>query len=296
MAPINHNLFIGPADIAWDDLRRLEVVNYTGDVDETLREFGWTGGPVGCIVLKLSADNASVTSGQFVARGQLARDELKVEANKLWPGAEAGAVLTLQAPNGGAFTFGDGGLCSDFLEHDQLEYCVTSGGRSPQVILHADYSAKGIGTFSIRLVCHIARASARAGVTLSYSVLAFPGTPDEICEVSDLARSPGWPGILLMEGEMALNPYPGAKWRCPVYPMVLTSIPWAEDETRPPSQELLDKIGWIMVTSEPADPIKTHKALMAKWQRFANQPDDFAPRRSPVTWPHPQQTVHTGRS
>ena len=90
MAPIDPNLFNGDEEITPEELHRLQIMNYSADIDETLREYGWRGEPAGCIVLKLSADNAAVSSGQFVARGQLSRDETKIEANKIWTKAEQG--------------------------------------------------------------------------------------------------------------------------------------------------------------------------------------------------------------
>ncbi len=204
-------------------------------------------------------------------------------------------MLTVQIPNGAAFTFGDGGLCSDYLESEQLEHCVTTSGRNGQVLLQADYSKRGIGPFCLRMVCHISKATARAGVTLSYTVLIFPGTAEQIMDVSDLARSPSWPGMRLAEGELALTPYPGAAWQCPVLPMLMTGTPWTDERTLPTANELADKIGWIMATSEPADPCRTNKEMLARWQKYANQPDDFNPKRSPLTWPQPQQAEHTGR-
>ena len=203
--------------------------------------------------------------------------------------------MTIQVPDGAAFTFGDGGLCSDYLEGEQIEHCVTTGGRNGQVVLLAEYGNRGIGAFCLRLVCHITKATARGGVTLGYTVLAFPGTAEEIQDVSDLARSPSWPGVKIADGEMALRPYPGAAWQCPVLPLLMTGTAWAEEPTLPSFSELSDKIGWIMSTSEPADPCKTNKAMISKWQKFANHPDDFIPKRSPVIWPQPQQSVHTGR-
>ncbi len=88
MAPIDPNLFNGEEEINPEELHRLQIMNYSTDVDETLREYGWRSKPVGCIVLKLSADNVTVTSGQFVARGQLTREETRIEANKIWAEAE----------------------------------------------------------------------------------------------------------------------------------------------------------------------------------------------------------------
>jgi len=70
-------LFSGGDNIAEADVARLEIRNYSESVDDALKLFGWNGRVTGCITLQLTADNAAVASGQFVARGQLVRDEVR---------------------------------------------------------------------------------------------------------------------------------------------------------------------------------------------------------------------------
>ena len=180
MAPIDKRLFANGSEIAGEDLQLLEVRNFSEDVDTALKRFKWNGKLCGCIVLKLSADNAAVTSGQFLARGRLCRDEIKIEAAKIWPDAEPGLVLTLQLPDGAMFTFGEGGICSDYLGSDQVEHCVTATGRAARPIPPQEYNDAGIGAFCLRLVCHIGKATVKSGVVLNFNVLIFPGSPDAV--------------------------------------------------------------------------------------------------------------------
>ena len=295
MPPMERSLFDGGQIIEDGDLRRAEVANTGEAVDEALRRFDWDGHGAGCTILQLAPDNASVTSGQFAVRGRLAKEEWKTDAAKIWGTAEPGLILTLQVPTGGGFTFGGGGMCSDFLDMDQIEHCVTTSGRGGQLILQAGYKEKGVGAFCLRLVCHIQKASCRSGITLGFSVLLFPGSSEEVLNISEWAKSPSWPGLKVMEGEMPLLPAPSTPWKCPTLPLLLTGTPWGANITSPTVEELREKVAWVMATSEPAEHCKTRKTLMGRWERYANSPDDFTPKRSPITWPKPVQTRIQGR-
>ena len=295
MSTLDRALFGGEASMCISDLGRLETRNYSDGVDEALKLFKWSGRTAGCVVLNLNADNSAVAGGQFMARGRLAKDAVKIEANKLWEAAESNLILTVQIPEAGVFTFGEGGLCSEYMESDNVEFCVTTNNRSAQVVLASDYGRKGIGAFCIRLVCYIAKASPRYGVTLGYTVLIFPGNAEQVCDVSELTSSPSWPGLELAKGELNLLPLPSEPWRCPVLPLLLTGEPWTDEATHPPFEELREKIAWVMSTSEPAETCKTRKALVARWQKLANSPDDFSPKKSPLAWPNPEQPTYSGQ-
>jgi len=296
MAPMDKALFSGEGAIEGADLGKLQVLNSEEAVDAALKNFGWNGrNPAGCAILNLSADNMSATGGQFAARGRLAKEEVKIDTTKLWREAEPGYLLTLKVPTGGEFTFG-GGLCSDYLEASAVDHCITASGRNGQPVLQADYASKGVGAFCLRLVCHIIKATRKSGVTLAYTVLIFPGTGEEVLDVSDLAASPSWPGLKAADGEMALLPLPSAAWGCPVLPLLRTGSPWEDEPTVPPPGELIMRLSWIMATSEPADVCKTKKAMYGRWQRFGDNPDDFAAKKSPLTWPKPQPSRQAGRN
>jgi len=230
------------------------------------------------VILNLSADNMSATGGQFAARGRLAKEEVKIDTTKLWREAEPGYLLTLKVPTGGEFVFG-GGLCSDYLEASAVDHCITASGRNGQPVLQADYASKGVGAFCLRLVCHITKATRKSGVTLAYTVLIFPGTGEEVLDVSDLAASPSWPGLKAADGEMALLPLPSVAWGCPVLPLLRTGSPWEDEPTVPPPGELIMRLSWIMATSEPADVCKKKKAMFGRWQRFGDNRMTLRPRR-----------------
>ena len=226
----------------------------------------------------------------------MVRDEVRIEATKLWADAEPGMMLTLQVPDSSIFTFGEGGLCSDYLGSEQVDHCITSPGRSGRVVGSEEYSEIGVGAFSLRLVRHLAKATIKTGVTLAFNILIFPGSPEEIGEISELTRYPSWPGLKIADGELALTPQPSATWGCPVLPLLLTGSAWDEDETHPSFSDLRAAVAAIMATSEPADACRSRKAMTDKWQKYSNNPDDFSPKKSTLTWPKATPRPTTGRS
>ena len=295
MPPMERGLFEGNNSIGAEDIRRLEVENCEDAVAEALRKFDWNGQAAGCLVLQLTPDNGSVSGGHFSAQGRLSKEDHKWEANKIWGNAEAGLLLTVQVPDGSAFKFTEGGLCSDYLDMQKVEHCITTTGRGSQLVMQANYSERGVGAFCLRLICHLQKASVRGGVTLGYSVLLFPGSSEEVLNISEWAKNPSWPGLKVAEGEMPLLPNPSTLWKCPVLPLLQTGTPWGADITHPPTEELRNRVAWIMATSEPAEVCKTRKTLLGRWERYANSPDEFTPKRSPTTWPRPKSTRMQGR-
>ena len=296
MPAMDRALFEEGHAICDEDIKKLEVENCEDAIAEALRRFNWSGQAAGCLVLQLAPDNNSVAGGQFSVQGRLSKDDYKWEASKIWANAEAGLLLTLQVPDGSAFTFKEGGLASDYLDMQHIEHCVTSTGRGAQLVLQSGYKDKGIGSFCLRLVCHVQKASARGGVTLGFSVLLFPGSKEEVLNISEWAKSPSWPGLKVVEGDMPLMPNPSAGWRCPTLPLLQTGTPWGAVISHPPMEEMRNKIAWIMGTSEPAETCKTRKALLGKWEKYANSPDEFSPKKSPLTWPKPNSTRVQGRN
>ena len=96
----------------------------------------------------------------------------------------------------------------------------------------------GVGEFCLRLVCHIARTSVKTGVWIHFTVLAYPGSRDEIREVSELAQSASWLGLLFTEGDMPLFPIPKTAWQCPTLPLLFTASQWDGEPVTPPVAEL----------------------------------------------------------
>ena len=141
MPPIDKALFSGDGNISSDELTLLEIHDYGDSVLETLREFKWNNRPVCAVALELSPDNRQVYNGTFLVRGALETKEIRVNTSNLWATAAADTQLTSEfrkrkfsgqrgnlhlrpkkytkkerIPDGSAFSFDDGSLCSDYLK------------------------------------------------------------------------------------------------------------------------------------------------------------------------------------
>ena len=287
MPTIDKALFGGDGNIGGDELVLLEIRDYGDSVLKALREFKWNGKPVCAVALELSPDNRHVDNGTFLVRGPLDAKEIKVKTSNLWATAAADTQLTVRVPDGSAFAFDDGSLCSDYLACDETTHVFTrvEEGEAPTAIMAGELQNYGVGKFCLRLVCHIARASVKTGVWIHFTVLAYPGSRDEIMEVSELAQSASWPGLLLTEGDMPLFPMPKTAWQCPTLPLLFTASQWDREPVAPPAAELRRAIGAIMARSTPPEAYKSRAGVLRNWEKYANSPDEFNLRRSPVTWP-----------
>ena len=98
--------FEGPSEIGNNDLAKMEVANFSTDVDQALSEhFGWRGKATAAVGLTLSADNLRVDKGEFITRGDLDLKEKKLAANSIWPDARANISLHITFPSANVFTF-----------------------------------------------------------------------------------------------------------------------------------------------------------------------------------------------
>ena len=291
MAPIDRALFGGEGDIDPDILPHLEVADYGDAVVNTLKHFKWDGQAVACVVLELSPDNRRVLSGSLEVKGPLQASDVKFKASTLWANAPPEVTLVIRIPDGGGFSFDDGSLCSDYLGSDEISHSFShaDSGSRPTIITAAEHNNYGVGPFCLRLVCHLIRATVKSGVILRYSVVAYPGTRDDLMEVSELAQSPCWPGLLLVDGDMQLAPLPHRPWQCPVLPLLKTGTPWDDTYTAPTSSEMRRAISHIMARSTPPELYKTRAGIMRNWEKYANNPDEFVQKRSPLTWPEPDR-------
>ena len=192
-------------------------------------------------------------------------------------------------PPAESFKFDDG-LASDYLSSDEVVHSFVVAGEDGQMpIMAADRAAHGVSVFSLRLVCHVVKATVKSGITLKYNMLIYPGARAAILDVSELAQSAGWPGIRIAEGDLALCPMPERAWQCPVLPLLLTNTTLSPDTEMPSGRELRRAIAAIMCRSTPPEVCKSKTEMMNKWQKYANNPDKFSARASPLTWPAPEE-------
>jgi len=286
MAAIDEVFFSGPTEINDATLKRLVIADNDGEVAVGLKRFKWSGKTVAAIVLELSTDNRQVAGGAFCVRGPLGK-EIRVRANSLWQDADPQLVLNVRIPSGETFVFSDGSLASDYLaaEKVQHQFQVEEEGSGWRQLPIEEADDWGAGQFCLRLVASLSKISARGGVGLKYWVLIFPGDPEAVLNVSELAQHASWPGIALAEGEMALIPTAGKAWMCPLFPLLVASTPLHIASGFPEGAELRRCIDAILARSAAAEVHENRREVTNRWQQLANQPDSFEPQQSGLIWP-----------
>jgi len=289
MANIDDSLFSGPSEINDVTLRKLVIADNESDVIVGLKRFGkWSGKAVAAIVLELSEDNKSVAGGAFCARGQLGK-EVRIRGDSLWPEADPALGLSVKIPAGEAFTFSDGSLASDYLpaEKVQHQFQVEEDRNNWRELNEEEADEWGAGQFCLRMVASLSKVGARGSIGLRFWILLFPGDPEAVLNVSELAQHASWPGIVIAEGEMNMVPSCGKAWMCPIFPLLVASTPLHVAGGFPKGEELRRCIDSIMARSADAEPQQNRQAVTDRWQILANQPDSFEARQSNLVWPAP---------
>ena len=270
------------------ELRKGELRNTTSDIEIKLRELGWDGKMAGCISLELSPDNEKVINGCLHIRGSVSDKELRIDAAKVWAGANPDIFLVIKIPNGEIFNFGREGLTSDYTSQQIVHHTFYRQleGRNPVLILPEEFRELNIRDFCLRIVVSISKhSSARSGVLLKYTLLLFPETKQKLLEVFSSASNPAWPGMRLAEGEFPMWPRPLTAWKCPVMPLILPGTVFRERENVPTDGALRAAISAIMEKSAVAETGRTGAAVAAKWRKLENNPAELILNRGAVRWP-----------
>jgi hypothetical protein len=290
MPLLDKRFFAGEGELEPDECAKLEVRNLTNEVDSCLREYGWSGEAASCVGLTLSADNRRVDRGVFITRGALG--DAKEEAARIWQGGNDNVTLVIKLRNAAVFTFSEGGLTSDIIPSDRLEFAfyMKNSTGPPAVVLESEYAELGISDFCLRLVCCLAKpAAGREGVNVKYTVLLFPMGKENLLRKFDAAQNAAWPGYPVMEGELPLLVRATSAWGCPIMPVLLTGSSLEQHPLLPSGDELRMAISAVMRKAIAAETSKSAKNLLARWRKLAASPDELAPKKGPVEWPQQQQ-------
>ena len=291
MPPLGRGFFRGTEQIDGLDLAKAEVTNHKESVDAAVRLFELTNQAFGCVVLSLGADNKLITDGKFVTRGNLEERTFKLDCATLWQDADLNTTLTVRFPTANNFTYGEGGLWSDFIPDSEVihYYHLQSEDRPPAPLLNADLAEWNIGKFSARMICQISKASTvAAGVIMRYQIFLYPGTPGELMLMGEAAKSGAWPGIKAAEGEFPLVPVASKRWQCPIIPLILSGTPFQQLAVAPSSERMRAAINAIMQKAAVPEGSKSLAALLAKWENMRRLPE--ANIKPPaVTWPSTEE-------
>jgi hypothetical protein len=250
--------------IPTDTIKKLDVASFGHPVTATLTELGWDGTLVAAIGLQLSPDNRQVQRGQFLLRGNISKEPVEIQANLLWPDAEPDIFLTITPPEGTAFRFDSGTLCSDLIACEDYQHGFRQDGRA---IVPTEWQNKGVGETSIRAVCHLDKTSnGRLGPRIKTTILIFPRSVEEMNQLSDATQSPAWPGIRVVESTCGF--FPRVKeWGEPVCPLFLRGADYAEAPNIPPPDELRFHVAAIMRSARRPTVCTKQKTLKKQWEK-----------------------------
>ncbi len=293
MTEIDKALFGGSEKLHRGDYEQAVIGNTTSDPAAALRRFGWDGSGCSCIALTLDADNEKVGGATFLVRGPVDGKTVAVEANKIWPGASSDVTLTLKFSDASIFTFSDGSLGSDIVAQERIQHCfyLTKEGRPPTPILEADYGEWGLKKFAARLTaCLSKNTSAKAGVVVKYTIILYPASAEELLERYEMAQSPAWPGLRIMDGHLPLLPRPTDNWGCPIVPLVVPGGNRKAEGQLPDADELKRAIAHVMARTVVAETGRTGNAVLNKWEKMAGSPDELTVKRGDLAWPRPTPT------
>jgi len=296
MGVLPKNLFSGTRDICENDKKKIRVSNFSENIATVLADFGWNSKAAGTIGLTLSNDNKRVETARLITRGALQEKVLKVPANHIWEAADESVTLSIKLHRAETFSFRDGGLYSQYVDGDATSHSFYSvgEGRQPAAILEAEKEEHRIGKFCLRQVCQVNRSSSvKAGVSLSYVVLIYPTSKEQLLQGSEMAANPSWPGLELCSGTLQLLPRPTAAWGCPILPLIRASF---EEDTMPSSAALRHAIGAVMTKAGGHSVAKDVGALLEQWDAIGEQPDTFVELAPTTTWPEqPEPEPETGK-
>jgi hypothetical protein len=271
----------GKGTIPTDLIKKLDIASFGMPVGTTLTELGWEGSLVAAVGLQLSPDNRQVQRGQFLLRGNLTKEPIEIQANILWPAAEPDIFLTITPPDGAAFLFNSGNLCSDLIACEDYTHSFRQNNR---VIVPSEWKDKGVGETALRAVCHLDKTSnGRLGPRIKVTTLIFPRSVDEMDQLSDATQSPAWPGIRVLENTCDL--FPKVKeWGEPVCPLFLRGSTYAEAPNIPPPDELRFHVAAIMRSAKRPTVCTKQKVLQKQWEKALENIEELEKEPS-ISWP-----------
>lgn len=275
-------------------------------VEELFETHGWVGEATSVVGLRLSPDNTRVASARLILAGAWGEGPVTVQAQKIWPTAAEHLVLEVSIGDMSIFRFPEGEMASNYLSGDITKYVVKSMGQdgSTRPVEEAEYAILGIGDFSLRVNCVLAKStSVKYGVWLTTTILVFPGTVASLVDKSALAHKASWPGIKLAEGDISLRlqagrsreAMKGKSWGCPVAPAIIPGVPWVAAPGPLEGSEVRRAIGALLNEGVVPDTSLSADMVGKKWEKLVRAPGDMKPKKPGLTWPTERKPVEKGK-
>ena len=101
----------------------------------------------------------------------------------------------------------------------------------------------------------------------------------------ELAQSPAWPAMRVIEGVVSMPARAVNLWGCPILPLFLPGTPFKDMFKIPPTEDIKHAIGTVMEKGTVPETGRTGTSLLMKWKKLQNTPDSISAKPGPVSWP-----------
>ncbi len=156
MPEIDRQLFRGKDLLDLEDWQKVSAPDLSPrSVGQVLERHEWSGKAAATVGVKLSADNTEVESARLVLAGSWG-SVLKIQAHKLFSGADEDVILEIELPDLAVFRCADGDMCSRYIPQEAVKYQFKQGEKI--ITEEEDTMQQGIGDFSLRLIAGLSKA------------------------------------------------------------------------------------------------------------------------------------------
>lgn len=156
MPDIDRQLFRGKDSLSLEDWQKVAAPDLSPrSISQILEKHEWSGKAAAAVGLRLTADNTRVDSAKLLLAGGWG-NTLKIQARKLFTGADEDVILELDIPDLAVFRCTDGQMCSRYTPQEAVKYRYIQGDKT--LVDEEEIMQQGIGDFSLRVVTGLSKA------------------------------------------------------------------------------------------------------------------------------------------
>ena len=288
---ISDPLFKGSDHLSLEQWQHLQIAN-SADAPRRLLD-NWSGTVMGFLSCKLSNDHESIDQMLFSLVGALFTDfdGLRLQANKYW---DVDASYTLEIPSfdSALFTFKNGSMQSEFLDHTKFKVDWFKDGVK---LTPEQLSLANIPGFCLRFYA-VPNAPTWMGIT----IVLYPLPKAQLLEDYPACLNPGFPGLRVYS---AAHCYLGFSTKqlfdslnpgTPILPCVLAPGDWDEIPAHPSSMSLLKAMATTLRTAVAPATKKDLPNLSKKYEEIMlNGESAMRPTAPAYLWPTPSERPTT---
>ena len=214
----------------------------------------------------------------------------------MWPSANPHIFIELDFNDLGLFRFNDGDAVSRYIPGEGVPHNFVAIGAddSRRILSEEERKAEGIGNFSLRAACGLAKCTNnKNGIWLTCVILMFPESEENMLAISPAAAHEAWPGIKAAEGDIPVLPQAGKgrsflhgkEWRCPVAPAIQPGAPWKETGAGLPTEAVAAAIGSLLNKGLAPEGSINSESLREKWEKARRAPEKLQSKKTEMAWP-----------